>query len=130
MTQSSGERLFETYWLKMLGGPTFDAEYRFHPRRRWRFDFAWPSVKIAVEIDGGAYTRGRHTRGKGFEADCEKMNAAALLGWRVLRFTPQMLERDPFAQLEPLRQEIEALIKGEITRDQPEGADADRRTAR
>jgi len=110
---SSGERIFEQFWNFYIKGPEFMAEYRFHPKRRWRFDFAWPRVKIAVEIDGGAYTRGRHTRGKGFEADCEKINAAALMGWRVFRFTPQMLERAPFAHLEPLRQEIEALLMEE-----------------
>lgn len=45
--------------------------------------------KIAIEIEGGAWTRGRHTRGAGFIRDMEKYNHAALLGWRVLRFTPQ-----------------------------------------
>ena len=68
-------------------------EHRFDPERRWRFDFAWPEYFIAVEVDGGAWTRGRHTRGKGFIADCEKLNAAVLAGWKVLRFTPQQIER-------------------------------------
>jgi very-short-patch-repair endonuclease len=49
----------------------------------------WP---ILIEIDGGSWVAGRHTRGKGFEADMEKLNAAALLGYRVLRFTPAMVE--------------------------------------
>ena len=101
MRQSSGERAFITLW-RMFGGPEPVAEYRFHRDRRWRFDFAWPDVRCAVEIDGGAFTRGRHTRGKGFEADLEKMNEATLLGWRVFRFTPQMLSRDPVANLQPV----------------------------
>jgi very-short-patch-repair endonuclease len=62
-------------------------EYRFHPERRWRFDFAWPANHVAVEVDGGTWGRGRHSRGRGFAADCEKLNQAALLGWTVLRFT-------------------------------------------
>lgn len=62
-------------------------EYRFAPPRLWRFDFAWPDQKIAVEIEGGVWTNGRHTRGSGFVADCEKYNAATLAGWKVLRFT-------------------------------------------
>lgn len=66
-------------------------EHRFHPTRRWRFDFAIPAKFIAIEIDGGIWTRGRHTRGAGMVADMEKLNAAAVLGWRVLRFTPQDL---------------------------------------
>ena len=53
----------------------------------WRFDFAWPDRKIAVEIEGATWTGGRHTRGSGFEEDCRKYNAATSLGWQVYRFT-------------------------------------------
>lgn len=77
----------------------FEREFRFHPERRWRSDFmvgpnmAWPvRGRYLIEIDGGAWTQGRHVRGKGFEADLEKLNAAALLGYRVLRFTPAMVD--------------------------------------
>jgi very-short-patch-repair endonuclease len=66
-------------------------EHRFHPVRRWRFDAAFPERKIAVEIDGGTFIGGRHTRGAGFKADCEKINMAGLLGWRVFRFLPSQL---------------------------------------
>ncbi len=66
-------------------------EYRFAPPRRFRFDFAWPSLRIAMEIDGGIWTRGRHTRGAGVERDMEKLNLAAVNGWRVLRFSPRMV---------------------------------------
>jgi hypothetical protein len=75
------------------------AEYRFHPRRRWRFDWAWPSARVALEIEGGAWTQGRHTRGKGFVADMEKYNAATLAGWRVLRVTPQQFENGEAGRL-------------------------------
>ena len=63
-------------------------EYKFHPTRRWRFDFAIPQYKIAIEIDGGVWTYGRHNRSSGYIADMEKFNAAASLGWVVLKFTP------------------------------------------
>jgi len=66
--------------------------YHFHPSRKWEFDFAWPDQKLAVEIEGGIWIRGRHNRGAGYEQDCEKYNQAVLLGWRVLRFTPEMVE--------------------------------------
>ena len=62
-------------------------ELRFAPPRRWRFDFAWPEQKVAVECDGGTRTGGRHVRPLGYEADQEKGNAAVLAGWRVLHFT-------------------------------------------
>jgi very-short-patch-repair endonuclease len=67
--------------------PTAEREYRFDPVRRWRFDFAWPDFRLAVEVDGGTWSAGRHSRGPGFEADAEKLNAATALGWRVFRYT-------------------------------------------
>jgi very-short-patch-repair endonuclease len=66
-------------------------EHRFHPIRRWRFDAAFPERMVAIEVDGGAFIGGRHTRGAGFKADCEKLNAAALHGWRIFRFLPEQV---------------------------------------
>jgi very-short-patch-repair endonuclease len=68
-----------------------EREHRFHPERRWRLDFAWPDVRVAVEVDGGAWVGGRHVSGQGFEEDCHKLSMAAALGWRVLRVTPRMV---------------------------------------
>ena len=77
----------------------WESEYTFMPepsagdkakgikRRSWRFDFAWPIYKIAVEIEGGTWSGGRHTRGQGFEADAEKYNTAESMGWHVFRLT-------------------------------------------
>lgn len=62
------------------------------PPRRWRFDLAWPGVKVACEIEGGIWANGRHTRGSGFEGDCIKYSEAAILGWRVIRVTGGMIE--------------------------------------
>jgi len=72
--------------------PEPEREHRFHHPRRWRFDRAWPDRLIAAEIEGGIWSHGRHTRGSGFEGDCEKYNAAALEGWTVLRFTSGMID--------------------------------------
>lgn len=85
-------------------------EYKFHPTRRWRFDFAIPEYKIAIEIDGGVWTYGRHNRSAGYIADMEKMNAAASLGWIVLKFTPQ--EQYNKATFELIRQTIETIKNG------------------
>jgi len=61
------------------------SEFRFHKVRRWRFDFAWPDELVALEIEGGVWSGGRHTNPKGFIADCEKYNTALCLGWAVIR---------------------------------------------
>jgi very-short-patch-repair endonuclease len=74
-----------------LSQPT--REFRFHPVRRWRFDFAWPDLQIAVEVEGVMPGGGgRHQRFLGYEADLEKYNSATYEGWRVLRFTGRMVQ--------------------------------------
>jgi len=89
----SSSALEETLALQFraLGVPPPKREHRFHPTRRWRFDFAWPERRLAVEVDGGTYSGGRHVRPAGFEGDCEKHNAAMIADWRVLRFTAAMI---------------------------------------
>lgn len=67
------------------------TEHRFHPKRLWRFDIAFPDLKIAVEVEGGVWSNGRHTRGSGFINDMEKYNAATSMGWYLLRTTPDFL---------------------------------------
>lgn len=67
-------------------------EHRFDKVRKWRFDFAWPDLMIAAEIEGGTWSGGRHTRGAGFEKDCVKYNSATAQGWSVYRFTSAMVK--------------------------------------
>jgi hypothetical protein len=74
------------------GLPQPVTEYRFAPPRRWRFDYCWPNKGLACEVEGGVWVKGRHTRGTGYEKDCEKYNAAVLAGWRVLRVTTGMVQ--------------------------------------
>jgi very-short-patch-repair endonuclease len=98
--EAMGLGLFRAF-CATKGVPPATAEFRFHPKRKWRFDYAWPEHKIALEIDGGVWIRGRHNRAPGFLRDMEKMNEAALLGWRVLRCTPeQFANGDVIALLE------------------------------
>jgi very-short-patch-repair endonuclease len=92
MTQGAAGLDFLTLWVALAPGdlPGPVPEYRFHPVRRWRFDFSWPSSArggVAVEAAGG----GRHNT----DPDREKLNTAAALGWRVLRFSHTALETDP-----------------------------------
>lgn len=77
--------------IRAAGLPEPALELHFHPVRRWRWDLAWPDERVAVEIQGGTWSRGRHTRGRGYEEDCLKLAAGVLLGWRVLWVTTQMV---------------------------------------
>lgn len=83
-----------------------EREYRFHDTRKWQFDFAWPTYRLAVECEGGVYAGGRHTRGKGFEEDCTKYNTATTLGWRVYRFTATMINKGVAVKM------IESVLQG------------------
>ncbi len=76
--------------------PNPHREPRFHATRLWRFDYAWPAWSLALEVDGGIWRQGRHTRGAGWLKDTEKLNCAASMGWRLLRCTPQMLCTEEF----------------------------------
>ena len=67
-------------------------EWRVCSTRRWAWDFAWPEHKVALEVNGGIWIRGKHSRGKGQVNDFEKWSMGALLGWRVLHTTPDRLE--------------------------------------
>lgn len=89
--ESSLEREL-AFQMRAEGLPTPECEYRFHPFRKWRFDFWFPIGNIAVEVEGGTWSGGRHTRGSGFEKDAEKYNAAAEMGIRVFRYTRGMIE--------------------------------------
>lgn len=99
-----------------LGAPVPHREYRFAAehvgpgrgiRHRlqqaglsdWRFDFAWPEHKFAVEVEGGAWVNGRHTRGKGFVQDCHKYHHAMRLGWTVYRCDGSLIESGDSASL-------------------------------
>lgn len=99
-------RLEEEFQLQLAtftNRPIYTREWQFMGKqRRWRFDFAWPSSMVAVELEGGTWSGGRHVRGSGFEKDCEKYNEAILRGWRVGRFTAKMVKSG--AAIEWLRQ--------------------------
>ncbi len=89
---SKHEFKFAALWDEAGGGP-LEKEFKFHPERKWRFDLARPDIKFAIELEGGIYGRQamRHSRGKGFEQDCEKYLAALELGWSVARLTERQI---------------------------------------
>lgn len=111
----SGKLLMQ---LRGAGLPEPEAEYKFHPKRRWRLDFVWLDIGLAVEVDGGIHGRavkchnckqtvkrrlkdgrfitvregGRHNTGKGFESDREKWAEATIYGWTIIGVTSGMIE--------------------------------------
>jgi len=105
--KSSGEEMF-WFHCRAMNIPLPQREFAFYPTRRWRFDFAWPELKICVEVEGVVGDGiGRHQTAKGFESDCEKYNQAVLLGWKLLRFTQSQIK-----SLMAIEQTI-ALLKSE-----------------
>ena len=97
--------------VAIAGLPLPEQQFRFCPTRRWRADFAYPDAKVLIEVDGGTWTGGRHVRGKGFEADCEKTSTAAALGFRVIRVTRGMIESGQAVDL--IRQALGSGAQGE-----------------
>lgn len=76
-----------------IPAPSPEFKFAMHLGRRWRFDWAWPEPRVALEIDGGVFLPGggRHTRGAGYRRDAEKLNEAAIAGWVVLHVLPEQL---------------------------------------
>ena len=89
MSQLEDELLFH---IRAVGLPEPEPQARFHPVRKWKADFCWRDEKIIAECEGGQWITGRHQRGQGFEDDMIKYNTATLMGYRVFRFTKNLIE--------------------------------------
>lgn len=93
MKPGESNKLYLHHVLQTLfGAENVVTEHRFHPQRLWRFDWAIPSVKLAIEYQGMAAFIGKngasgHSSIKGLTNDAEKFNQAHAHGWRVLCFT-------------------------------------------
>lgn len=101
---SVGEVLLATHLRACKIG--FEQEYKFHQTRKWRADFLITGTKILIEVEGGIWSGGRHTRGKGYIGDMEKYNSAAMMGFTVLRFSTEQVKSGMALK------QIELLIKG------------------
>jgi len=114
--------------LVAVKAPPFEHEFRFSANhvglgkgiksrlkdaglKDWRFDFAWPEIKLAVEVEGGIFVNGRHSRGAGFEGDCIKYGEAMKLGWNVYRCTGGMIKSGN--ALDTIEMMIDLLTNGE-----------------
>lgn len=89
------EGFIRTFEAVAAASPRPERQFKFHPSRKWRLDFAWPLYRLAVEIDGGIFVGGGHNRGMQFAGDADKQNALVLMGWRLLRFTTIHLRKQP-----------------------------------
>jgi len=102
---SNLERSF-AFALKAVG-IEMEQQYKFHPTRRWRMDFAHVESKVCVEIDGGEFVNGAHNRGSQMARDYEKRNAAIELGWAIFQLTGAMVKNDPVGWAERVKAVIE-----------------------
>lgn len=89
---------YSKIYEQLLGGEWW-AEWPFHPTRKWRFDYACPELKIAIEVDGGIFIGGRHSGGVGQLKDFEKGNNACAMGWYVFHTTPEDMHDLEFRKL-------------------------------
>jgi hypothetical protein len=110
MGHSKLEATFEYWWMILApaNAPEYVKEYHFHSEREWRFDFAFPRLKVAVECDGGRWARGGGKHAS--PDDYLKIAHATALGWLVLRFSGDNL-RDETAQC------IQLVVKALVFRD-------------
>ena len=95
------EQEFDNLWA-FLKQPALKPEIPFDDERGWRIDRADDVAKVGVELEGGIWNQGRHTRPEGYEEDCRKYNAATARGWLIFRITAGMLHNDPIGSLQPI----------------------------
>lgn len=98
MIAANGSEL-ERKFVSLWAGPELQREFRFHESRRWRFDFAHLPTLTAIEVEGGVWSNGRHNRGSGFIADCEKYLEATLLGWTIYRLPSELITRENLSRI-------------------------------
>ena len=80
------------FHIRAIKLPKPVQQYKFHPTRRWKADFCWVEEKLIVEVQGGIWMQGRHSRGGGYIKDCEKMNEAVLLGYKYLKVCKEHID--------------------------------------
>lgn len=101
------ERAFVTY-LRIFAPdiPAPVAQFKFDPKRKWPCDYAWPESRLLVEIEGGTWVNGAHVRPEKYAKDCAKYNRATELGYRVIRFTSDMLHNNPDSCIELVKRMV------------------------
>lgn len=96
---------FADLWRQQAADLELDPEYPFHPARFFRADFRVVGTMVLIEIEGGTRQAGkngkksRHTTHSGYSDDCEKYNAATMLGFQVIRLTSTMIDAEHVGQI-------------------------------
>jgi hypothetical protein len=93
LTQKTNSEIEDRFLNQLRAArlPLPETQVEFHPKRKWRLDFAWSTWMFAVEINGGTFVSGRHNRGAGMRKDRIKIAEAVLAGWTVLEFTGEQV---------------------------------------
>lgn len=79
----------ELYLKQMVQSGTiesYEAEYQFTKKRKFRFDWFIPCLNLALEYEGIMSDKSRHTTITGYTGDINKYNLALTLGFKVLRY--------------------------------------------
>ena len=107
--KTTAQQTYFGAWIKQHGLPPPTNEHPFHPSRGWRFDFAWPAFRVALEVEGGIFGgtdpktgrkfKGAHSSVGGILRDIEKYNEGVAHGWRILRTPPDRLFSDTTVDL-------------------------------
>ena len=105
VTQSELEELF-AFQVKATGLPEPEREAAVIPGRKFRFDFCFTEQRLLIEVNGGTFTKGAHSTGRGIARDYEKSNLAQLQGWRCLSFDGKAVKSGEAAEL--IRKALEA----------------------
>jgi very-short-patch-repair endonuclease len=93
MPSSKIEEDFLVLWKKKYPLATLDREKQLIPDRRFRFDFVHNPSRVAIEIQGGTYSRlpKFHGTGRGLDRDYEKNNLAQYHGYLVFQLSCKMI---------------------------------------
>lgn len=81
------------FQLKAASAPLFERQFPIVAGRRFRADFYFPVGRLVVEVEGGGFINGRHSRGTGIESDAEKSACIARMPARLMRVTPGQVKR-------------------------------------
>lgn len=94
MGVSSLEQLFDSLWNLHYPEIDLETEVKLISGRRFRFDYVHLKSKTAIEVNGGNYINGRHTRGVALNSEYEKFNLAQIQGYQIFLLSGDMVTKN------------------------------------